>query len=69
VRWSSEMACRHDGFHEITTAYRQREGLLIYVWRCDRCGARLGEAGREAYRPRYDPLGNERFLAAGSATR
>lgn len=58
------MACRHDGFHSIGTSYDQRRGVLVFHWTCERCGARLSEARRERYRPRFDPLGNQRFPSA-----
>jgi hypothetical protein len=58
------MACPHDGFHDIRTAYDRRRGLLVFHWTCERCGARLSEARREPYRPSFDPRGNERFLGA-----
>jgi hypothetical protein len=58
------MACHHQGFHEIRTVYDRSTGVLVYFWTCDRCGERLDEARRETYRPRFDPNGNRRFLAA-----
>jgi len=57
------MACPHDGFHTIHTAYDRRREVLVYFWTCERCGERLDEARREAYRPAYDPHGNDRFRA------
>jgi hypothetical protein len=56
------MACSHDGFHGIGTAYDRRQGVLTYFWTCDLCGTRLREARREEYRPSFDPRGNERHL-------
>jgi hypothetical protein len=61
------MRCAHGGFHAISTAYDRRSGVLVYHWTCERCGARLSEAGREPYRPAFDPRGNERFVRAGTA--
>jgi hypothetical protein len=61
------MACAHDGFHAIGTSYDRRSGLLVYFWACECCGARLGDARRERYRPTYDPHGNKRFLASQAA--
>jgi hypothetical protein len=55
------MACAHDGYHGIRTAYDRRRGLLFFHWTCERCGARLSEARREQYRPSFDPRGNETF--------
>jgi hypothetical protein len=57
------MACAHDGFHDIRTAYDRRRGVLVYFWTCERCGERLDEARREDYRPSYDPHGNDRSVA------
>ena len=61
------IACAHDGFHAIGTKYDRRNGVLVYFWACERCGARLGEARRERYRPSYDPYGNERFVTSQAA--
>jgi hypothetical protein len=66
-RASSVMACAHDGFHAIRTTYDRRSGVLVYFWACERCGARLGDARRERYRPSYDPHGSERFLTSQAA--
>jgi hypothetical protein len=60
------MACSHDGFHAIRTAYDRRRELLVFHWTCERCGARLREARRERYRPSFDPRGNEPFVGAGT---
>ena len=49
------MACAHDGYHAISTKYDPAKGLLVFVWTCERCGRRLGEAGRESYEPRFQP--------------
>jgi hypothetical protein len=57
-----EVACPHNGFHEIRTSYDRQGGLLVYFWTCERCGARLAEARREQYRPSFDPRGNARSL-------
>jgi hypothetical protein len=58
------MSCSHDGYHAIRSSYDRHSGLLVYHWACERCGARLKEARRERYQPRFDPHGNDRFLAA-----
>jgi hypothetical protein len=58
--FSVRMACSHTGFHGISTAYDRRDGVLVYHWTCEHCGARLSEAARAPYRPSYDPRGNER---------
>ena len=61
------VACAHDGFHATGTSYDRRSGVLVYFWACERCGARLGDARREPYRPSYDPHGNERFVTPRAA--
>jgi hypothetical protein len=61
------MACSHDDFHGIGTAYDQERGLLVYFWTCERCGERLREARREEYRPTFNPRGNDPFLNATQA--
>jgi hypothetical protein len=58
------MTCSHDGFHSIRSAYDQRRGVLVFHWTCERCGAPLKEAGRETYRPAFDPDGHRRFAPA-----
>jgi hypothetical protein len=62
------MFCRHDGYHGIGTSYDKRRGVLVYFWTCDLCGARLGEARREEYRPLFDPHGNDRFARPSGQT-
>jgi hypothetical protein len=57
------MACSHDGFHGIRSRYDRRRGLLVYFWTCERCGTLIRELRREDYRPRFDPRGNEPYLA------
>ena len=54
------MECQHDGYHAIGTSYDRRRGVLIFVWTCEQCGGRLGEAGRQRYRPAFNPDGNQR---------
>ena len=56
--------CGHNQYRSIVSSYDARAGVLAYFWRCDRCGAILGEAGRLRYRPHYDPRGNERCSTA-----
>jgi hypothetical protein len=58
------MACPHDGFHGIHTTYDRKRGLLVYFWTCQRCGARLRAAGRQEYRPSFDPHGNDHLFRA-----
>jgi hypothetical protein len=57
------MSCSHEGFHSIRTAYDRSLGVLVYFWTCEVCDEILGEARRETYEPRFDPLGNQRFLS------
>ena len=47
------MECQHDGYHAIETSYDRRRGVLIFVWTCEQCGTRLGEVGRQKYRPAF----------------
>ena len=55
------MECQHAGYHAIETNYDRRRGVLIFVWTCEQCGSRLGEAGRQKYRPAFrEPDGNQR---------
>jgi hypothetical protein len=61
-RVSRLMRCAHDGFHAILSVYDRSGGLLLYFWICERCGARLGEAGSQEYRPSFDPRGNDTIL-------
>jgi hypothetical protein len=58
------MSCAHRGFHGIQTMYDRGRGVLVYYWICERCGALLGEARRQEYRPEFDPNGNDRFVAS-----
>jgi hypothetical protein len=44
--------------------YDRGRGVLVYYWICERCGALLGEARRQEYRPEFDPNGNDRFVAS-----
>jgi hypothetical protein len=66
-RFLREMACHHDGFHDIHTAYDRRREVLVFHWTCERCGAKLKEAAREKYRPAFDPEGNRRFFAPSTS--
>lgn len=56
------MECKHEEFHAVRSAYDKAEGLLVFFWTCECCGARLDEAAREAYRPQFDPHGNDAYL-------
>lgn len=58
------MACDHHGYHTVRSEYHPGPELLIYLWICERCGARLGEARRMRYRPRFNPRGNDGYLTA-----
>lgn len=57
------MECKHDQFHTVRSAYDPAAEVLVFFWTCERCGERLNEAAREAYRPQYDPHGNDAYLA------
>jgi hypothetical protein len=48
------MKCAHDQYRSVLTSYDQGRGTLVYFWRCDRCGAHLGEYERVQYRPQYE---------------
>lgn len=56
------MACRHEGYRAISSSLDRERGLLVYLWTCERCGARLNEASRTSYRPKFDPLGSKPFF-------
>ena len=58
------MDCGHNRYRSIDSSYDQRRGILVYFWRCEHCGARLGEATRVTYRPQFDPRGHEKFRGA-----
>jgi hypothetical protein len=49
------MDCGHDTYRAIDSSYDHGLGLLVYYWRCEDCGIRLGEAGRMEYRPEFSP--------------
>jgi C4-type Zn-finger protein len=57
-----EMECTHDGFHAIHSEYDHVQGVLVYVWICERCGRRLREARRVQYRPSFHPRGSDTQL-------
>jgi hypothetical protein len=56
------MSCAHDGFHSLMSEYDPGGGELVYFWTCEACTAKLAEARRETYRPRFDPRGNDPYL-------
>jgi len=58
----SALVCTHDGFHSVTTRYDRQRGVLICLWKCDRCGQLIGELRRLSYRPRFDPGGSDRLM-------
>ena len=55
------MECRHEGYHSIASRYDRRRGVLIFFWVCEQCGCRLGEAGRQNYRPTFNPHPSKRI--------
>lgn len=61
------MECTHDQFHTVRSAYDQDEGVLVFFWTCESCGERLDEAAREAYRPQFDPHGNDAYIGVSQA--
>ena len=65
IRWC-RMAkpCPHDGFHGIRTVYDRDRGLLRFFWTCEDCEARLSEAHRAEYSPRFKPRGNDPYIQA-----
>ncbi|HEU0025233.1 MAG TPA: hypothetical protein VFQ12_11405 [Thermoleophilaceae bacterium] len=56
------MGCRHNGYREIRSTYDADSGMLVYHWTCEQCSASLGEVARTAYRPVFDPSGNDEYL-------
>ncbi len=58
------MSCGHDGYREIRSRYEGDAGVLVYEWMCEECSAPLGEAARTAYRPQFEPSGNDPYLTS-----
>jgi hypothetical protein len=56
--------CSHEGFHSGQGRYSADEGVLRYFVVCDDCQQVLREVHAEAYRPAFDPDGNEPYLKA-----
>jgi hypothetical protein len=56
------MSCSHEGFRTVCSSYDREQAVLVFYWMCERCGTRLHEASRTAYRPRFDPLGIKRAI-------
>jgi hypothetical protein len=56
--------CGHNGFRAIRSQYDRRRRILVFHWTCEDCGTRLSEAYRASYTPRFDPRGNDRYVAA-----
>ena len=56
--------CKHQGFHSAEGRYDPESQTLRYILVCDSCQAELREIDAQRYRPRYDPHGNDGFLAA-----
>jgi hypothetical protein len=48
------MRCAHDEYRSVQTRYDRSRRTLVYFWRCDCCGAHLGEYERVQYRPYYE---------------
>jgi hypothetical protein len=60
-----QQLCTHEGFYGIRSSYDRRRRILAFFFICERCGAEVQEVRREAYAPRFDPRGNDHYLAAG----
>jgi hypothetical protein len=60
------MSCGHDSFRTIDSSYDRRRELLVFYWRCEHCGTRLGEAGRVDYRPEFHPHAGDSISEAGA---
>jgi hypothetical protein len=58
------MQCGHRGFHTISSSYDRKTRVLTFFRRCDDCGARVAEAGRLAYEPRFAATRVERRVAS-----
>ena len=56
------MKCDHNQYRSVVTSYDRGRGILVYFWRCDRCGAHLGEHQRAPYRPLYESAHQEQAL-------
>lgn len=56
--------CQHTGFHSGQGRYARETGELRYVIVCDDCQQELSVIASEAYRPSYDPAGNDEHLRA-----
>ena len=57
------MKCAHDQYRSVLTSYDRGREMLVYFWRCDRCGANLGERERMPYRPHYEGSSPSRPVA------
>jgi hypothetical protein len=64
LAFTVQVKCGHNEYRSFESSYDHRRGVLVFFWRCERCGARLQEARRMSYHPQYDPGGNDRFLGA-----
>jgi hypothetical protein len=57
------MTCSHGDIHDAVTLFDRNTGELVYTRVCGKCGQRLDVMLREAYRPSFDPHGNDRYLS------
>ena len=58
--------CDHQGFHSGEGRYDPASRTLRYVIVCDACHAELRVVSVETYAPRFNPRGNDEFLAAAA---
>ena len=54
--------CTHTGYHSGQGRYNRDSESLRYVIVCDDCEAELDEVATEAYRPQFNPHGNDAFI-------
>ena len=52
--------CEHDGFHSGLGKLSREFSSIRFVLVCDDCGQEMREVQVEAYRPDFDPSGNEK---------
>jgi hypothetical protein len=56
--------CEHDGFHSGEGKLSRDFGSIRFVLVCDQCGEEMREIHVEAYKPDFDPSGNEKAQEA-----
>lgn len=55
--------CDHTGLHTPRAFYTREQHEMRYVTVCDSCGVETREVHREPYTPKFDPSGNDEYLA------